>query len=95
MLDGTPQRSLEFGSRRLGSDEVVRDHTENPGRKEHRDVAEVGNVNLPLVTRKYAGNDQVVGAGDQREKAYTWSVRSRAMETRKETRIGSELATNA
>jgi hypothetical protein len=52
-------------------------------------------VNLPLVTRKYAGNDQVVGAGDQREKAYTWSVRSRAMETRKETRIRSQFATNA
>jgi hypothetical protein len=58
-------------------------------------VAEVGNVNLPLVTRKYTGDDQVVGASDQREKAYTWSARSRAMEARKERRIGSELATNA
>jgi hypothetical protein len=58
-------------------------------------VAEVGNVNLPLVARKYTGDDQVVGASDQREKAYTWSARSRAMETRKERRIGSELATNA
>ncbi len=66
-----------------------------PGREEHRDVAEVGNVNLPLVTREYTGNDQVVGASDQREKAYTWSPRSRAMETSKERRIGAELAANA
>jgi hypothetical protein len=58
-------------------------------------VAEIGNVDLPLVTRKYAGNDQVVGASDQREKAYAWSVRSRAIETRKKRRIGSQLATNA
>ena len=58
-------------------------------------MAEVGNVNLALVARKYTGNDEVVGASDQREKAYTWSARSRAMETRKERRIGSELATNA
>jgi hypothetical protein len=58
-------------------------------------VAEVGNVNLPLVARKYTGNDQVVGASDQRKKAYAGSARSRAMETRKEKRIGSELATNA
>jgi hypothetical protein len=84
-----------LASRYLGSDEIVRDHTENPRRKEHRDVAEFGNVNLSLVTRKYTGNDQVVGASDQREKAYTWSARSRAMETRKEGRVGSELATNA
>ena len=76
-------------------DEIVRDHTENPGREEHRDVAEVGNVDLPLVTCKYTGNDQVVGASDQREKAYIWSARSRAMETRKERRIGAELAANA
>ncbi len=74
---------------------MVSDHTEDLGRKQHRDVPEVGNVNLPLVTRKYARNDQVVGARDQREKAYTWSARSRAMETRKERRIGPELATNA
>jgi hypothetical protein len=58
-------------------------------------VAEVGNVNLPLVAREYTGNDQVVGASDQREKAYTRSARSRAMETRKERRIGSEFAANA
>jgi hypothetical protein len=58
-------------------------------------VAKVGNVNLPLVARKYTGNDQVVGPSDQRKKAYTWSARSRAMETRKERRIGSKLATNA
>ncbi len=58
-------------------------------------MAEVGNVNNPLVTRKYTGNDQVVGASDQREKAYTWSARSRVMEAGKESRIGSELATNA
>jgi hypothetical protein len=58
-------------------------------------MAEVGNVHLPLVTRKHTGNDQVVGASDQREKAYTWSARSRAMEARKERGIGSELATNA
>jgi hypothetical protein len=58
-------------------------------------VAEVGNVNLPLVTRKDAGNDQVVGASDQREETCTWSARSRAMEARKERRIGSELAANA
>ena len=58
-------------------------------------MAEVGNVNLSFVTRKYTGNDQVVGAGDQREKAYIWSARSRAVETSKERRIGPELATNA
>jgi hypothetical protein len=58
-------------------------------------VAEVGNVNLSLVARKYTGNDEVVGASDEREKAYTWSARSRAVETRKERRIGSELATNS
>jgi hypothetical protein len=58
-------------------------------------MAEVGYVNLPLVTRKYTGNDQVVGASDQREKAYIWSARSRAMETRKKRRVGSELAANA
>jgi hypothetical protein len=58
-------------------------------------VSEVGNVNLALVAREYTGNDQVVGTSDQREKAYTWSVRSRAMETREEMGIGSELATNA
>ncbi len=74
---------------------MVRDKTENLGRKQHRDVAEVGNVNLPLVTRKHTGNDQVVGAGNQREKPYTSSARSRAMETRQERRIGSELAANA
>ncbi len=84
-----------FGPRYLGSDEIVRDHTENPRREEHRDVAQLGNMNLSLVTRKYTGNDQVVGASDQREKVYTWSARSRAMEARKERRIGSELATNA
>lgn len=49
---------------------MVRDHTENPRREEHRDVPEVGDVNLLLVTRKDTGNDQVVGASDQREKAY-------------------------
>ena len=74
---------------------MIRDHTEDPGREEHRDVAEIGNVNLPLVTREDTGNDQVVGAGDQREKAYTRSARSRAMETGKERRIGSELAADA
>ena len=74
---------------------MVRDHAETPGREEHRDVSEVGNVNLPLVTGKDTGNDQVVGASDQREKAYPWSARSRAMETRKERRIGSELAADA
>ncbi len=94
-MDGTPRRPLEFGSRCLGSDKKVRNHTENPGRKEHRDVAEVRNVNLPFVTRKYTGNDQVVRASDQREKAHPWSARPRAVETRKERRIGSKLATNA
>jgi len=44
---------------------MVRDHAKNPGRKEHRDVAEVGDVNLILVTREYTGNDQVIGASDQ------------------------------
>ncbi len=58
-------------------------------------MAEVGNVNLLLVTRKYTRNDQVVGSGDQREKAHTSSARSRAIETGEERRIGSELATNA
>jgi hypothetical protein len=86
---------LLFGPHRLGSDEIVRDHPENPGRKEHRDVAKIGNVNLLLVTRKYTGNDQVVGASDQRKKAYSWSVRSRVMQARKERRVGSQLATHA
>jgi hypothetical protein len=58
-------------------------------------VTEVGNVNLLLVPRKYTGNDQVIGASDQREKAYAWSARSRVIETRKQGRIGSELSTNA
>ena len=58
-------------------------------------MSEVGNVNLPFVAGEYTGNDQVVGAGDEREEAYTWSVRSRALETRKERRIRSEFATNA
>ena len=58
-------------------------------------MSDVGNVNLPFVAGEYTGNDQVVGAGDEREEAYTWSARSRAMETRKERRIGSKLATNA
>ncbi len=79
----------------FGSDEIVRDHAENLGREEHRDVAEVGNANHPLVIRKYPGNDQVVGASDHREKAYTWSARSRSMKTREERRIRSKLATNA
>jgi len=94
MLDGTLLFPLEFGSRCLGSDEVVRNHMENPRRKEHRDVTEVGNVNLPLVAREYAGNDQVVGAGDQRDKPYARNPRTRAMQTRKETRVGPEFATN-
>jgi hypothetical protein len=47
---------------------MVRDHAENAGREEHRDVAEVGNVDLPLMTREYTRNDQVVGASDQRER---------------------------
>ena len=58
-------------------------------------MTEVGNVNLTLVTRKYTRNVQVVGASDQLEKAYTWSARSRAIETRKKRGIGSEFATNA
>lgn len=74
---------------------MVRDHTENPGREEHRDVTEVRNVNLPLVSREYAGNDQVVGASDQGQKAYPWSARSRGLETRKERGIGTEFAANA
>ena len=58
-------------------------------------MAELGKVNLSLVTRKYTGNDQVVGASDQREKPDTWSALSRVMETRKERGIGPQLAANA
>jgi len=73
-----------LASRYLGGDEMVRDHAENAGREEHRDVAEVGKVNLALVTREHAGNHQVVGASNQRQKAYTCSARPRIMEPSKE-----------
>ena len=65
---------LELGPTRLGSDEKIPDRTENPGREEHRDVAEVWYVNLLLVTREYTRYDQVVGASDQRQKTYPRSA---------------------
>ena len=40
------------------------------------DVTEIGYVNLILVAREYTGNDQVVGARNQRQKSNTRSVRS-------------------
>jgi len=61
---------------------MVRDYAENPGRKEHRDVAEVGNVDFSLVSRKYTGNNQVVGTSNQRKKAYARGTCLRAMEAR-------------
>jgi hypothetical protein len=74
---------------------MVRDLAQNPGREEHRNVAEVGKVNLLLVTREDAGNDQVVGAGDQREEAHPCSPLSRAAEASQERRIRPELAPDA
>ncbi len=84
-----------FSCERLLGDEVVRDDPENPWREQHRDVAEVGNVDLALVTRKDTGHDQVVGAGDQREKTHVPGAGSRVMQASKERRIGSQLAANA
>ena len=57
-------------------------------------MAEIGNVNLALVTRKHPGNNQIIGSSDQRKKAYISSARSGVMETGKERRIGSKLAAN-
>jgi hypothetical protein len=53
---------------------MVRDQTQNPGRKEHGHVAQIGDVNLVLVARKYARDDQVVGTGNQGEEPHARGV---------------------
>ncbi len=49
---------------------MVRDNTEGPRREKHREVAQIGKVNLVVMDCEYARNNEVVGASDQRDEPY-------------------------
>ncbi len=49
---------------------MVRDSTERPRREEHREVAQIGKVNLVVMDCEYARNNEVVGASDQGDEPY-------------------------
>ena len=49
---------------------MLRDQTEDPGREAHRDVSQIGDMNLILVAREDPWNDQVVGSSDYGEKSH-------------------------
>ncbi len=49
---------------------MVRDKTERPWREEHREVAQIGKVNLAVMEREDTRNNEVVGSSDQGDEAY-------------------------
>ena len=50
---------------------MVCDNTEHPWSEKHREVAQIGKVNLVVMDCEYARKNQVVGASDQRDEPYT------------------------
>ena len=50
--------------------ELVRDNTERPWREKHREVAQIGKLNLVVMDCEYTRNNKVVGASDQRDELY-------------------------
>ena len=72
---------MRTASRWFGGSEMVRDQAEYPRREEHRDVAQVGDVNLVLVVREDPGNDQVVGTGDEGNEADIGRIRTRRLQS--------------
>ncbi len=62
---------------------MVRDKTERPWREEHREVAQIGKVNLVVMDCEYARNNEIVGASDQRDELYARGVAARRLQPRK------------
>ncbi len=49
---------------------MVRDNTESPWREKHREMTQIGKVNLVVMDCEYARNNEIVGASDQGNEPY-------------------------
>ena len=49
---------------------MVRDNTERPWREKHREMTQIGEVNLVVMDCENARNNEIVGASDQGDEPY-------------------------
>ncbi len=59
---------------------MVRDNTERPWREKHREMTQIGEVNLVVMDCEYPWNNEVVGASDQRDELYARGVAARCLQ---------------